>query len=87
MTYYGRWTYKFEKAAELGAAGCFIIHDTAGAGYPWEVVQNGRSGEQFTLNTPDKAMNRVAIEGWFSGDTANTNFSKWLDRIWGRLGS
>jgi Zn-dependent M28 family amino/carboxypeptidase len=74
MTYYGRWTYKFEKAAELGAAGCFIIHDTAGAGYPWEVVQNGRSGEQFTLNTPDKAMNRVAIEGWFSGDTANTIF-------------
>ncbi len=70
MTYYGRWTYKYEKAAEMGAAGCFIIHDTAGAGYPWEVVQNGRSGEQFTLNTPDKAMNRAAIEGWFSGDTA-----------------
>jgi Zn-dependent M28 family amino/carboxypeptidase len=74
MTYYGRWTYKYEKAAEMGAAGCFIIHDTAGAGYPWEVVQNGRSGDQFTLNTPDKAMNRVAIEGWFSGDTANTVF-------------
>jgi Zn-dependent M28 family amino/carboxypeptidase len=70
MTYYGRWTYKYEKAAEMGAAGCFIIHDTAGAGYPWEVVQNGRSGQQFTLNTPDKAMNRAAIEGWFSGDTA-----------------
>ena len=70
MTYYGRWSYKYEKAAEMGAAGCFIIHDTAGAGYPWEVVQNGRSGEQFTLNTPDKAMNRAAIEGWFSGDTA-----------------
>jgi Zn-dependent M28 family amino/carboxypeptidase len=74
MTYYGRWTYKYEKAAQLGAAGCFIIHDTAGAGYPWEVVQNGRSADQFTLNTPDKAMDRVAIEGWFSGDTANTIF-------------
>jgi len=74
MTYYGRWTYKYEKAAELGAAGCFIIHDTAGAGYPWEVVQNGRSGEQFTLNTPDKAMSRAAIEGWFSGDTATKLF-------------
>jgi Zn-dependent M28 family amino/carboxypeptidase len=74
MTYYGRWTYKYEKAAELGAAGCFIIHDTAGAGYPWEVVQNGRSGEQFTLNTPDKAMNRAAIEGWLSGDTATKLF-------------
>jgi len=74
MTYYGRWTYKYEKAAEMGAAGCFIIHDTAGAGYPWEVVQNGRSGEQFTLNTPDKAMNRAAIEGWFTGDTATKLF-------------
>lgn len=74
MTYYGRWTYKYEKAAEMGAAGCFIIHDTAGAGYPWEVVQNGRSGEQFTLNTPDKAMNRAAIEGWFSGETATKIF-------------
>lgn len=74
MTYYGRWTYKYEKAAELGAAGCFIIHDTAGAGYPWEVVQNGRTGEQFTLNTPDKAMNRAAIEGWFTGPEADAIF-------------
>src|SRR4029077_4891240 len=40
MTYYGRWTYKFEKAAQLGAAGCVIIHQTDRAGYPWEVVSN-----------------------------------------------
>ncbi len=38
MTYYGRWTYKYEKAAEMGAAGCFIVHETDRAGYPWEVV-------------------------------------------------
>jgi len=74
MTYYGRWTYKFEKAAELGAAGCFIIHETERAGYPWEVVRNGWSGEQFDLNTPEKNMGRVAIEGWISGEEAEALF-------------
>jgi Zn-dependent M28 family amino/carboxypeptidase len=71
MTYYGRWTYKFEKAAELGAAGCLIIHNTERAGYPWEVVRNSWSGEQFDLATPDKNMGRVAMEGWLSGETAD----------------
>ena len=66
MTYYGRWTYKFEKAAELGAAGCFIVHETDGAGYPWDVVKNSWSGEQFDLSTPDKNMGRAAIEGWMT---------------------
>ncbi len=74
MTYYGRWTYKFEKAAEMGAAGCFIIHDTERAGYPWEVVRNSASGEQFDLAMPDKNMGRVAIEGWISGETAEALF-------------
>jgi Zn-dependent M28 family amino/carboxypeptidase len=74
MTYYGRWTYKFEKAAELGAAGCFIIHEAARAGYPWEVVRNSWSGEQFDLSTPDKNMGRVAIEGWISGEEAEALF-------------
>jgi Zn-dependent M28 family amino/carboxypeptidase len=71
MTYYGRWTYKFEKAAELGAAGCLIIHNTERAGYPWDVVRNSWSGEQFDLATPDKNMGRVAVEGWLSGETAD----------------
>lgn len=74
MTYYGRWTYKLEKAAELGAAGCFIIHDTERAGYPWEVVRDSWSAEQFDLATPDKNMNRVAVEGWLAHKTADALF-------------
>jgi Zn-dependent M28 family amino/carboxypeptidase len=70
MTYYGRWSYKFEKAAELGAAGCFIIHETGPAGYPWEVIKNGRFGEQFDLNPADKNMGRAAVEGWTTWDAA-----------------
>ncbi len=66
MTYYGRWTYKFEIAAEKGAAGCLVIHEAGPAGYPWEVVSSGWSGEQFDLMTPDKNAGRVAVEGWLS---------------------
>lgn len=74
MTYYGRWSYKYEKAAELGAAGLFIIHEEGPAGYPWEVVENGRKGEQFDLSTPDKNMGRAAFEGWFTWDMADRIF-------------
>ena len=74
MTYYGRWTYKYEKAAELGAAGCFIIHQTDRAGYGWEVVRNSWGGEQFDLATPEKNMHRTAIEGWLSGEQAQALF-------------
>ncbi len=74
MTYYGRWTYKFEKAAELGAAGCIIVHETARAGYPWEVVRNSWSGEQFDLASADKNMNRVAVEGWITHEEAERLF-------------
>jgi len=70
MTYYGRWTYKFEKAAQLGAAGCVIIHQTDRAGYPWEVVRNSWSGSQFDLATPDKNMGRLAVESWITSDFA-----------------
>ena len=55
MTYYGRWTYKYDKAAELGAAGVIIVHETEPAGYPFTVVQNN-SNERFNLSTPDKNM-------------------------------
>jgi len=68
MTYYGRWTYKFEIAAEKGAAGAFIIHETGAAGYPFDVVQSSWSGEQFDLITPDKNLGRVSIEGWLPDD-------------------
>jgi Zn-dependent M28 family amino/carboxypeptidase len=74
MTYYGRWTYKYEKAAQTGAAGVFIIHNTERAGYPWEVVRNGWSGEQFDLSTPDKNMGRAAVEGWLSEPQAEALF-------------
>ncbi|HEV8346879.1 MAG TPA: M28 family metallopeptidase [Vicinamibacterales bacterium] len=67
MTYYGRWTYKYEIAAQKGAAGALIVHETGPAGYPFNVVQ-GKTGEQFDLVTADKNMSRVAIEGWMSLD-------------------
>src|SRR6185436_8552864 len=69
MTYYGRGTYKYEKAAELGAAAVFIVHETAPAGYPFNVVQ-GFGGERFDLVTPDKNMGRAAIQGWLSLEAA-----------------
>ena len=69
MTYYGRWTYKYEKAAELGAAGVVIVHETGPAGYGFNVVQNN-SNERFNLSTPDKNMGRAAIEAWMSLDAA-----------------
>ena len=74
MTYYGRWTYKFEKAAELGAAGCIIVHETDRAGYPWEVVRNSWSAEQFDLAAANKNMNRVAVESWITHEEAEGLF-------------
>ena len=69
MTYYGRWTYKFEEGARRGAAGILIVHETGPAGYPFAVVQ-GNLGERFDLVTPDKNMGRASIEGWLSLDAA-----------------
>jgi len=71
MTYYGRWTYKFEEGARRGAAGILIVHEEGPAGYPFQVVQ-GNLEEKFDLVTPDKNMNRSAIEGWITLDTAKT---------------
>src|SRR5712691_6727731 len=67
MTYYGRWTYKYEIGKEKGAAGVLIVHETGPAGYPFDVVQT-KVTEQFDLVTPDKNMSRVSIEGWISLD-------------------
>lgn len=68
MTYYGRWTYKYEIGAEKGAAGVLIVHETEPAGYPFEVLQGGNLGEKLDLITPDKNMGRAAIEGWVTVD-------------------
>src|SRR5262245_36089993 len=69
MTYYGRWTYKYEIGQQKGAAGVLIIHETGPAGYGFNVVQ-GKTGEQFDLVTPDKNMTRASIEGWITLDKA-----------------
>jgi Zn-dependent M28 family amino/carboxypeptidase len=68
MTYYGRWTYKFEKATELGAAGCLIVHDADAAGYGWDVVTASFGAEQFDLANPDGNRGRLAVEGWITGE-------------------
>jgi Zn-dependent M28 family amino/carboxypeptidase len=73
MTYYGRWTYKYDKGAELGAAGVIIVHETEPAGYPFKVVQNN-SNERFNLATPDKNMGTPAVQAWMSVDAATAMF-------------
>ncbi len=76
MTYYGRWTYKFEEAARQGAAGAFIVHETEPAAYPWGVVQSSWSGKQFGLVAEDDNMSRAAIEGWWTVETARRVFAQ-----------
>ena len=73
MTYYGRWTYKYEIAAMKGAAGVLIVHETGPAGYGFNVIQ-GKTGEQFDLVTPDKNMGRASIEGWITRDQTERLF-------------
>ncbi|HSK08126.1 MAG TPA: M28 family metallopeptidase [Vicinamibacterales bacterium] len=74
MTYYGRWSYKYEMGEKLGAAGVIIVHETEPAAYPFAVVQ-GRVAEQFDLVAPDKNMSRPAIEGWITLDRAKELFA------------
>ncbi|HET7369414.1 MAG TPA: peptidase M28, partial [Gammaproteobacteria bacterium] len=69
MTYYGRWTYKYEEAARQGAAGALIIHETGPAGYPWKVVTGSWSGAQFML-PPKPGQYRPAVEGWLTHEAA-----------------
>ena len=76
MTYYGRWTYKYEEASRQGAAGAIIIHETAPASYPWSVVENSWSGEQFGFQKENNNMDRVAVEGWVTTDVAKELFTK-----------
>ncbi|UJF20565.1 M28 family metallopeptidase [Shewanella sp. OMA3-2] len=77
MTYYGRWSYKFEEASRQGALGAIIIHDTKPASYPWSVVENSWTGPQqdLVLNT-DEANNRIQVEGWMTLDAAKQLFTK-----------
>ena len=74
MTYYGRWTYKHEIAAEKGAAGSLVIHEDGPAGYPWEVVGSTPHGESFDLVAADNNLSRATIEGWIQRSAAETLF-------------
>jgi Zn-dependent M28 family amino/carboxypeptidase len=69
MTYYGRWTYKFEQAARLGAVGCLVLHNTAAASYGWHVCQNGHVDSNLALyDTETRNEGELAIKGWFHED-------------------
>lgn len=75
MTYYGRWTYKFEEAARQGATGIMIIHDSGAASYGWNVVRSGWSGPQMTLELEDNGASLAAFEGWFTAESAKKLFT------------
>jgi Zn-dependent M28 family amino/carboxypeptidase len=70
MTYYGRWTYKYEEAARRKAAGVLIVHETEPAAYPWEVVRNSWGGAQFDVTREDAGASCCAFEGWITRDVA-----------------
>ena len=75
MTYYVRWTYKFEEAARRGAIGALIVHDTAGAGYGWNVVQSP-AGENFNIVLPAGAQQPVLLQGWIQQPVAEAMFKR-----------
>lgn len=75
MTYYGRWTYKYEEAARQGAAGAIIIHQDGPAGYGWQVVEGGWSGAQFTLDDGDDEP-RLRMESWITEPVAREVFEQ-----------
>ena len=71
MTYYGRWTYKYEIAAQKGAAAAVIIHETEPAAYPYSVVMTSWAKENFEIDAPNKNMDAVPVRSWITLDTAN----------------
>jgi Zn-dependent M28 family amino/carboxypeptidase len=76
MTYYGRWTYKYEEAARQGATGVIVIHETGAAGYPWSVLRNGSQNASLLLRAKDKNKSRCAFEAWLTTDAARKLFAK-----------
>ena len=75
MTYYGRWTYKFESASARGAAAVFIVHETGPAGYPFAVLAAGSGRETFDVGSVDTNAGRVSVEGWLSLEAARQLFA------------
>ena len=76
MTYYGRWTYKFEEAARQGATAAIVVHQTAPAAYGWDVVRNSWSGAQADLVRKNDGADRVLLEGWITYDVAKALFDE-----------
>ncbi|HXB52895.1 MAG TPA: M28 family peptidase [Rhizomicrobium sp.] len=76
MTYYGRWTYKYEEAARQGAAAAIIVHETKPAAYPWQVVRSSNGGAKLWLEAKDKNKSALPIEGWMTLDTAKDLFAR-----------
>jgi Zn-dependent M28 family amino/carboxypeptidase len=70
MTYYGRWTYKYEIAAQKGAVAAIIVHETQPAAYPWQVVRSSWGNENFELDNPNKNMDAVSARSWITLDAA-----------------
>lgn len=75
MTYYGRWTYKFEEAARQGAAAAIIVHDTEPAAYPWAVVRSSWTGAQHELDEANNHMDQSEIVAWIQLDRAKEIFA------------
>ncbi len=76
MTYYGRWTYKFEEAGRQGAAGAIIIHETAPAAYPWAVIQSSTGSARWDIVRADRGASRAGFEGWINNDVAMETFRR-----------
>ncbi len=76
MTYYGRWTYKFEEAGRQGAAGAIIVHQTAPASYPWPVIGSRVSGPRFDVVRADRGASRAGFEGWMQESVARETFQR-----------
>jgi Zn-dependent M28 family amino/carboxypeptidase len=75
MTYYGRWSYKYEIAAQKGAVAAVIVHETIPAAYPWSVVENSNAKENFVIDAPDKNGTTIGVRSWIALDTAKKLFA------------
>ena len=75
MTYYGRWTYKYEEAARQGAAAAFIVHETEPASYGWNVVQSSWTGAQYNMAAENNHMDQSKVIGWLTNDAAQKLFA------------
>ena len=75
MTYYGRWTYKFEEAARQGAEGILIIHETEGAGYQYTIPRKSSISPNLYMQTADSNKTLCSITGWFSAGSADSLFN------------